>query len=58
MIMEIPKRVEQHIINKSDSSYLIIKHLCIKSKNVYNLANYYIRQNFILKNKLEEGKIL
>lgn len=37
------QRVERHIIIKSS----IIDDLCYKSKNLYNLANYYIRQEFI-----------
>lgn len=37
------QRVERHIIIKSE----IIDDLCFKSKNLYNLANYHIRQEFI-----------
>jgi putative transposase len=40
-------RVEQHQIKKTDSIWKIIDDLCWKSKNVYNCANYIIRQEFI-----------
>ena len=44
-------RVEQHIINKNKSIWKIIDDLCFKSKNVYNYANYIIRQEFINNNR-------
>ena len=37
------QRVERHIILNSKA----VDQLCFKSKNLYNLANYYIRQNFV-----------
>jgi len=40
-------RVEQHQIKKSNPLWKIIDDLCWKSKNVYNCANYIIRQEFI-----------
>lgn len=36
-------RVERHIVVKSQ----VIDDLCFKSKNLYNRANYEIRQKFI-----------
>jgi len=39
--------VEQHQINKSHSMFKTIDELCFKSKNLYNYANYIIRQEFI-----------
>ncbi len=45
--------VEQHIIGKSDPRYSIIDEAAFKSKNLYNAANYEIRQAFI-----REGKYL
>lgn len=48
------QRVERHIIIKSQ----IIDDLCFKSKNLYNLANYHVRQEFINNGKwLRYGKI-
>jgi len=44
-------RVEQHIIKKNNSLWKLIDELCWKSKNVYNYANYIIRQEFINNNK-------
>ena len=51
-------RTEQHRIKKSSQFYPIIDELCWKSKNLYNYANYIIRQEFIETSKQkEEGKI-
>lgn len=41
------QRVERHIINKNHLLYEIFDELCFKSKNLYNYANYIIRQEFI-----------
>jgi len=40
-------RVEQHQISKSNPMWKIIDDFCFKSKNLYNYANYIIRQEFI-----------
>ncbi len=45
--------VEQHCIDKQDSRYAVIDEAAFKSKNLYNAANYEIRQAFI-----HEGKYL
>jgi putative transposase len=45
-------KVEKHLI-KDKKTIKIIKELCFKSKNLYNLANYYLRQCYILCNKSE-----
>jgi len=47
----IVTRVEKHQINKTNSIWKIVDDLCFKSKNVYNCANYIIRQEFINNNK-------
>ena len=47
----IVKRVEQHIIKKNNVNWLFIDSMCRKSKNLYNYANYIIRQEFIKNNK-------
>lgn len=43
-------RVERHFINKNNKNYKLIDELCYKSKNIYNYANYIIRQEFIDNN--------
>jgi len=45
--------VEQHVIAKSDPRYALIDEAAFKSKNLYNAANYEIRQSYI-----HEGKYL
>lgn len=39
--------VEQHIIKNTHKFYKELDKLCFLSKNLYNVANYYIRQEFI-----------
>lgn len=46
----IVNRVEQHKIKNSNAK--IIDSLCFESKNLYNYANYLIRQEFISKQKI------
>jgi IS605 OrfB family transposase len=43
------KLVERHIIRNNHRSYQEIDRLCWLSKNLYNRANYLIRQSFILE---------
>ena len=40
-------RVEQQIIRKSHPMWKIIDEMCFNSKNLYNYANYIIRQEYI-----------
>ena len=47
----LAKRVEQHLIKKNNPLWKTIDNLCFKSKNVYNCANYIIRQEFINNGK-------
>ena len=47
--------VEKHIIKKSHSLYKEIDSLCFLSKNLYNKANYIIRQEFINSSKEKES---
>ncbi len=42
--------VERHIIKPSHRFYSEIDRLCFASKNLYNYANYLIRQSFIFEN--------
>ncbi len=39
--------VEQHAIGKSDARYAVSDAACFASKNLYNYANYLVRQSFI-----------
>ena len=45
-------RVEQQFIKKSHPLYDVVDKYCFYSKNVYNQANYLIRQSFINDNKI------
>lgn len=44
-------RVERHIIKQSNQYYSLLDNFCFKSKNLYNFANYQIRQKFCSENK-------
>lgn len=44
-------RVEQHVIKKNNPIYKTVDEYCFKSKNVYNYANYIVRQEFIKNGK-------
>lgn len=50
MLIIKANRVERHLIKKSNKNYKVIDELCYKSKNVYNYANYIVRQEFINNN--------
>lgn len=39
--------VERHVINQKHKYYREIDDLCLLSKNLYNVANYHMRQEFI-----------
>lgn len=43
--------VEQHIISKGDSRWSLIDEAAFASKNLYNAANYILRQEFIKNNR-------
>ena len=47
----IVQRVERHIIHESNSYYKLLKYFCKISKDLYNQANYIIRQEFTKNNK-------
>lgn len=47
--------VEKHNIKKSHSLYKEIDGLCFLAKNLYNKANYIVRQDFIKTSKEYEG---
>ncbi len=45
-------RTEQQFIKKNHPLFEIVDRHCFYSKNVYNQANYLIRQAFIKENKV------
>ena len=45
------KQVEKHIIKPTHPAWQELDELAFKSKNLYNKANYLIRQSFIKENK-------
>lgn len=47
----IVSRVERHIIHKSNSYYDLIDNFCFMSKNLYNHANYIVRNEFVKNNR-------
>lgn len=51
-------RVEKHVINSNHELYKDFNNLCFLSKNLYNYANYHIRQTFIICSKLSEEKAI
>lgn len=42
--------VEKHCINKNNKYYDLLDYYCYMSKNLYNFANYHIRQSFTKDN--------
>ena len=50
------KLVERHIIKKSSNFYKFIDEYSFKVKNLYNYANYIIREEFIRTSKDENVK--
>ncbi|SHH37804.1 RNA-guided endonuclease InsQ/TnpB family protein [Tepidibacter thalassicus] len=42
----IVRRVEKHIIRQNNKYYDMLDNFCFMSKNLYNFANYQIRQQF------------
>jgi putative transposase len=44
-------RTERHLIKESNPIWKIVDEYCFRSKNVYNYANYLIRQEFINNKK-------
>ena len=46
------QRVERHIIKSIDKRFNAIKEVCHNSKNLYNYANYLLRQNFITQKSI------
>ena len=43
--------VEQHVIDRKDPRYAVIDEAAFKSKNLYNVANYEMRQMYIFEGR-------
>ncbi len=43
------RQVERHIVRETSPLWKQIDHLCFLSKNLYNYANYLVRQSFIFE---------
>ena len=41
------RQVERHIVKQSNPLWKQLDELCFLSKNLYNYANYLVRQSFI-----------
>ena len=54
----IVQRVEKHIIKENHKYYKMLDDFCFKSKNLYNFANYQVRQCFVICSKLADNKKL
>lgn len=52
------KLVERHIINKGHSFFNECDRVCLLSKNLYNFANYIVRQEFIKTSKDKENGLV
>lgn len=47
----VVQRVERQLIKKADPFYEMLDEFCFNAKNLYNHANYIVRQNFINERK-------
>ncbi len=45
------RRVEQHVIERSHPKFQEIDEMAFAAKNLWNLANYYVRQSYIFQEK-------
>jgi len=51
-------RSERHIVKKNHILYSKFEEITFASKNLYNLSNYYIRQVFIVCDKIKNNILL
>ena len=49
-LLKVMRQVEKHIVKSNKSICFQIDDLCFLSKNLYNFANYQVRQSFIFNN--------
>ena len=47
----IVQRVEKHILKQNNPYYKMLDDFCFKSKNLYNHANYLVRNEFVKNDK-------
>lgn len=47
----VVQRIERHSIKKMDKFYKMLDEFCFNAKNLYNHANYVVRQSFVKDNK-------
>ena len=47
----VVQRVEKHILKQTNEYYVMLDDFCLKAKNLYNHANYIVRQTFCASNK-------
>ena len=45
------KRVEQHVIEKAHPQFRTLDEMALASKNLWNLANYQVRQSLIIQQR-------
>jgi len=48
----MPRRVEKHLIRSSSPYFALLSDYCHLAKNLYNHANYILRQSFIRENRI------
>jgi hypothetical protein len=56
--METMRLVVRHVIRKGSQNWKEIDDLAFRSKNLYNQANYEIRQHFFQTNQLLIRKVV
>lgn len=49
-LLKVMRQVEKHIVKSNNPIWKQIDDLCFLSKNLYNFANYQVRQSFIFNN--------
>ena len=50
------KRAEQHVIEKTHPQFPALDEMALASKNLWNLANYHVRQSFIFRHSYLDNK--
>lgn len=50
--------VEKHVVNQNSKLFSECDNLCFKSKNLYNYANYIVREEFINSSKAKQNGLI
>ena len=50
-VIKTVMRVEKHVVKETNLSYCLLQSFCHKAKNLYNHANYIVRNAFVMDNK-------